>query len=67
MSKTMYATIIDGKFNMTYEDVVQSVKDNPQTTDPHSTFFVGDDGSEYSVSDIANNEKIELEIYEGEK
>lgn len=64
MSKVRYANILDGKFCMTYDEVVQLIKDNPQSSDPYSVFFIGNDGTEYSIMDIARKEKIELDVKE---
>jgi len=48
----MYADTVNGKFDMTYEQMLQQVRENPIFTDPDEVAFVGTDGVEYTGSDL---------------
>jgi hypothetical protein len=47
---------------MTFDDVCQMVKDSPYSSDKDAPFFFSSDGTiSFSISDIANLIKIEIE------
>lgn len=52
MKKIMYASVIDGKFDMTWEDVIIQVKDNPIFNRPNNVAIIGNDGTEYTGNDL---------------
>ena len=58
---TMYADTINGKFDMTREDLVQQVKDNPYFTDPKDIAFVDSNGVEYTGQDALDMAGVENE------
>jgi hypothetical protein len=49
--ETMYASVIDGKFDMTREDVISQVRAFPVFSDPGEVAFVDSDGVEYTGQD----------------
>ena len=58
---TMYADTINGKFDMTLEQLIQQVKDNPYFTDPKEIAFVSSDGVEYTGQDALDMAGVENE------
>ena len=50
--KVMYADVINGVFDMTMEDVIKLVKENPFFTDPEEVFIEGTDGTTYTGYDL---------------
>ena len=60
----LYADIHSGKFDMTYEDVLQAWRDNPISTHPNDVVFVSEDGTEYTCADLEEYTGVKNECYE---
>ena len=45
---TMYADVINGKFDMTRDDLIDQIKECPFFSDPSEVSFVDTDGIEYT-------------------
>ena len=48
MKKTMYADTVNGVFDMTKEDLILRIKENPYFTHPEDIAFVDTDDVEYT-------------------
>ena len=48
----MYADTINGKFDMTYADMLQQVRENPIFTNPGEVAFVGTDREEFTGTEL---------------
>lgn len=47
-----YADTVNGKLDMTYADMLQQVRENPIFTYPDEVCFVGDDGEEFTGTEL---------------
>ena len=63
-SEVMYADVINGKFDMTRDDLIQQIKDNPYFTNPEDICFVDTDGVEYTGYDALEMANVENELAE---
>jgi hypothetical protein len=62
LEKVRYCTLLSGDYCLTWSDIVNQVKSFPQYDgNNHDDFFYGDDGTSYSVWDIAEIANIDLE------
>ena len=53
--KVMYADTVNGKFDMTWEDVISLISDDERPSSSKSvSFIVGTDGASYSLQDVAD-------------
>lgn len=59
---TMYADTHNGTFDMTKEDLIQQIVDNPYFTNPDDVAFVDSDGVEYTGHDALDMAGVENEI-----
>lgn len=59
MKQTMYADTINGKFDMTREDVIEMVKENPYFSHPDRVSVVDSDGWEYTGYDLLDMAGVE--------
>ena len=65
MKKTlMYADTINGKFDMTREDLIALVRENPFFSDPDDVAFADSDGVEYTGQDALDMAGVENELPE---
>ena len=48
----MYADTVNGKFDQTYEEMLQQVRENPIFSEPNEVAFEGTDGVEYTGTDL---------------
>ena len=53
-TQTMYADIINGDFDMTREDLIEQVKENPFFSNPEQIAFIDSLGCEYTGQDALN-------------
>ena len=60
---TMYASVIDGKFDMTRDSLIAIVKENPFFTDVAAVCFVDTDGVEYTGQEALDMAGVENESY----
>lgn len=52
MSTTMYADTVNGRYDMTYDDLMATVKANLFFSDPDDVAVVDSDGVEYTGRDL---------------
>ena len=61
---TMYADTINGKFDMTSEDLIAQVRETPIFSDPEEVAAVDSDGTEYTGYDLLEMAGCENEVPE---
>lgn len=63
-NEVMYADTINGKFDMTLEDLISQIKANPTFTNPEEIAFVDTDGVEYTGYDALEMAGVENDLEE---
>lgn len=48
----LFADTINGKFDMTWEDVLDQVREYPSFSDPDDLFVVSESGDEYTGQEV---------------
>jgi hypothetical protein len=64
MKKVMYADTMNGKYDMTWDDVMDQVKENPFFTHPEKVAIVSSDGVEYTGQDLLDAAGVKNEVYD---
>jgi len=63
-TQTMYADLRNGIYDMTLNDVIQIVKENPYFTNPSENFIIGTDGICYTGQELLDMAGVKNECQE---